>query len=183
MNIDEKAQDDRTKEIIKNSNTDQAIVYIISKYTNRVASIAYRMIGDYDAATDVTQKVWIKLNRNLHRFNQDKIFYTWLYEITKNASIDYLRKFGRKNEDIDNYCHLACTKPSPERELLGKEQLGRVVNLAQSLEGKPGEVFRLRLEGLNNKTISNILNLPEGTVRNSYHRAKDIINLNLSKAL
>ena len=74
------------------SGEEAAFGSLMKKYKNQVAGIAYRMVGDYDEAKDISQMVFVKTARNLDRFDTTKKFSTWLYRITVNAAIDYIRE-------------------------------------------------------------------------------------------
>ncbi len=94
-----------TKEIIARikKGDKNAFSELVRLYRNQVASLAYKMVGDYDEAADITQNVFVKTSRNIWRYDESKKFYTWLYRITVNASIDYMRKHHRyHHESIDN---------------------------------------------------------------------------------
>ena len=81
----------------------QAFSRLVQLYKNQVASLAYKVTGDYDEAADITQNVFVKISKNIWRYNESKKFYTWLYRITVNASIDYMRKHRRHQHDsIEN---------------------------------------------------------------------------------
>ena len=85
----------------KNGNRD-AFKKIVEMYYNQVVAAAYKMVSDYDEAADIAQSVFMKLMNNIWRFDHKKKFYTWLYRITVNASIDYIRKNKRhKHESLD----------------------------------------------------------------------------------
>jgi DNA-directed RNA polymerase specialized sigma24 family protein len=76
---------------------------LVDRYRNQVAALAYKMVGDYDEAADITQNVFVKTSQNLWRYDESKRFYTWLYRITVNAAIDYMRKHRRhKHEPLEN---------------------------------------------------------------------------------
>ena len=67
-------------------------------YERRVMALAFRLTGDADLAADVTQEVFIRVYRNLTRFRQWNKFFTWIYRITVNASLDALKKVRRYRE-------------------------------------------------------------------------------------
>ena len=82
---------------------ESAFQQIVDKYKTQVASIAYKMVGDYEDAKDISQIVFVKTYQNLVSFDTTKKLSTWLYRITINASIDFIRKHKKhKHELLDN---------------------------------------------------------------------------------
>ncbi|MFN3822249.1 MAG: RNA polymerase sigma factor, partial [bacterium] len=77
----------------------QAFEALMNKYRTRVASIAYQVLGNYEDARDVTQEVFIKLYQGIRTFDPQKKFFTWLYRLTVNAAIDYLRVKKRRSAE------------------------------------------------------------------------------------
>ena len=65
---------------------------LVERYQRKVYSICYGMLKDQEASLDVSQEVFIKVYRYLEKFNRESSFYTWLYRITVNMCIDYIRK-------------------------------------------------------------------------------------------
>src|SRR5678816_3385652 len=83
------------------------------KYQRRVYWIAYNMLSNYDTAREIAQEAFIRVFRNISRFDVKKNFYTWLYQITVNLCIDRMRKLSHgKTVDIDGLGGLADPGPS-----------------------------------------------------------------------
>jgi RNA polymerase sigma-70 factor (ECF subfamily) len=148
---------------------------LMKKYKNQVAGIAYRMVGDYDEAKDISQMVFVKTSRNLDRFDTTKKFSTWLYRITVNASIDYIRKQKKhRHETIENYTDSVETSvDSPDMSLHRKNIKECILQAADALNDKQKAAFVLRdIEGHEIEEVSEILGMPEATVRWYLHRAR-----------
>ena len=65
---------------------------LVRRYQRPIAAYVYRMVGDYDAALDLTQEVFIKVYNSLARYRSEFKFSTWIYKIAHNAAIDHLRR-------------------------------------------------------------------------------------------
>src|SRR5437763_9314156 len=65
---------------------------LVRRYQRPIAAYVYRMVGDYDAALDLTQEVFIKVYNSLSRYRCEFKFSTWIYKIAHNAAIDHLRR-------------------------------------------------------------------------------------------
>ncbi len=148
---------------------------LMKKYKNQVAGIAYRMVGDYDEAKDISQMVFVKTARNLDRFDTTKKFSTWLYRITVNASIDYIRKQKKhRHETIENYTDSVETPAdTPDLSLYRKNIKECILQAADALNDKQKAAFVLRdIDGHEIEEVSEILGMPEATVRWYLHRAR-----------
>ncbi|MBN1892877.1 sigma-70 family RNA polymerase sigma factor [bacterium] len=80
------------------SGDEGAFRQLFDRYEKRVMALAFRITEDPDLAADVTQEVFIRVYRSLPRFQVGKKFFTWLYRIAVNASIDALKKARRYRE-------------------------------------------------------------------------------------
>jgi len=176
----------KTKEIIREikGGNDRAFAELVRMYRNQVASLAYKMVGDYDEAADITQNVFVKTSRNIWRYDEKKKFYTWLYRITVNASIDYMRKHHRhQHESIENIQEQADEKhDSPEVSFQRGQLRKYITDAAESLSDKQKSAFILRdVDGCHINDVANVMNMPEATVRWYLHRARVKIRKELLK--
>ncbi len=110
-------------ELIKKACSGDLTAYqeFIRLYSPRVHAIAYQMVGNSIDAQDIAQEVFIRLYGSLCTYKASFTFSTWLYRLTVNHSIDYLRKHSRhKNislENIQNESMLKDRAPSPPIDL------------------------------------------------------------------
>src|SRR5258705_9461633 len=74
------------------SGREAAFEELVRRYQRPIASYVYRMVGDYDAALDLTQEVFIKVYNSLARYRSEFKFSTWIYKIAHNTAIDHLRR-------------------------------------------------------------------------------------------
>lgn len=70
---------------------------IIERYRQKLTKYAYYITNDWESAEDVVTDVFIKVGKNLEKFDLNKKFSTWIYQIVHNQTISYLRK---KNKEI-----------------------------------------------------------------------------------
>lgn len=175
-----------TRQIVRQirDGNENAFSRLVRLYKNQVASLAYRMVGDYDEAADIAQNVFVKVSQNIWRFDEKKKFYTWLYRITVNASIDYMRKHHKhQHESIENVREKADEKNITPETSFQRHQLRRyIAKAAESLNDKQRSAFMLRdVDGCNIDDVANIMNMPEATVRWYLHRARTKIKKELLK--
>ena len=155
---------------------------LVKRYRNQVASLAYKVVNDYDEAADVAQIVFIKMLKNIWRYDERKKFYTWLYRITVNASIDYVRKHHRyRMEPIDNISEtFENIKSDPEFSYRRQQINDYIQQATRTLNDKQLSAFTLRdLEGCKVDDVAVIMNMPVATVRWYLHRARTKIRKEL----
>jgi len=71
---------------------EKCLEILIQKYLKPIYVFSYRYVGNQRDAEDITQSVFIRVWKNLKKFDQQKSFKTWIFTIAKNACIDFLRK-------------------------------------------------------------------------------------------
>ncbi len=168
-------------EKIKGGNKN-AFTELVNLYHAQVASLAFKMVNDYDEAADIAQNVFLKMSQNIWRYDPKKKFYTWLYRITVNASIDYIRKHKRhRHEPLENVRKAIENLESNPESLFQREKIKGYINDATlSLNDKQRSAFILRdIEGCKIDDVANIMNMPEATVRWYLHRARTKIKKEL----
>src|ERR671914_848171 len=106
---------------------------LVRRYQRPIVAYVYRMVGDYDAALDLAQEVFIKVYNSLGRYRPEFKFSTWIYRIAHNAAIDHLRRQGAaRTEEMEVEGHegstfekpLASKAPTPEQETERGERRG-----------------------------------------------------------
>jgi RNA polymerase sigma-70 factor (ECF subfamily) len=157
---------------------------IVDKYRTQVASIAYKMVGDYEDAKDISQIVFVKTYQNLEDFDTTKKLSTWLYRITINASIDFIRKHKKhKHELLDNIFGELREKKQDVEKLYQRSLINWAIKSSMdALNPRQKSVFILRdLEGLDIKEVAQITGMPQATVRWYLHRARSKLRGELTK--
>ena len=163
---------------------ESAFQQIVDKYKTQVASIAYKMVGDYEDAKDISQIVFVKTYQNLVSFDTTKKLSTWLYRITINASIDFIRKHKKhKHELLDNIFGELKEKKQDVEKIYQRSLIKWAINDSmEALNPRQKAVFVLRdLEGLDIKEVAQITGMPQATVRWYLHRARSKLRSELTK--
>lgn len=166
------------------SGNQHAFTELVNLYKTQVAALAFKMVNDYDEAADITQNVFVKMSKNIWRYDEKKKFYTWLYRITVNASIDYIRKHKRhRHEPLENVRKaIENIESNPEIQFRRQQIQGFITQATYSLNEKQRSAFILRdIEGCKIDDVANIMNMPEATVRWYLHRARTKIKKELTR--
>jgi len=143
----------------------------------RVVRTAFQVTGDLDDAMDVAQGVFVKLWQGLDRYDAGRRFDTWLYRVTVNAAIDFIRGRGPKGmiQPLpDDPSDLAADVRSGIEERLDLGTLQQAFSrLAGSLAPKQRVAFVLReIEGLGTAEVARVMGVAESTVRNHLFQAR-----------
>ncbi len=148
---------------------------LVEKYQQRVYSMVYGMLRNREDARDVTQDAFVKAYKHLDSFRLESSFYTWLYRIAMNLAIDLTRKRKRRktttfdeaigSRDSTGDISDIHRSDSPSKELERKRLYAKIMDAIGKLPEDQQQVILLReLEGLSYKEISDVMEIPEGTV-------------------
>ncbi|MCK5583794.1 MAG: RNA polymerase sigma factor [Elusimicrobiales bacterium] len=152
---------------------------LLNRYKNRIFSFAMRMVKNSEDAEDIAHEAFIKAFRSLNSYNSDYPFITWLFKITHNKCLDFLRvkKPNIISFDDDNvHFEPEDTNDSPEKALNLKIEYEEAENLLMSLPLLYRETLLLQYrEDMTCKQISEIMGIPEGTVKIRLFRGKAMI--------
>ncbi len=154
---------------------------LVRRYQRPIAAYVYRMVGDYDAALDLTQEVFIKVYNSLARYRSEFKFSTWIYKIAHNASIDYLRRHIVREQalcsSIDGdrrEISIESRRLTPEQESERRERRSEIESVVQLLPAAYRELIALRhSHDLSYDEIAEVTGLPLGTVKNRLFRARE----------
>src|SRR5207237_7605791 len=147
---------------------------LVRRYQRPIAAYVYRMVGNYDAALDLTQEVFIKVYNSLTRYRAEFKFSTWIYKIAHNAAIDHLRRLAVRGQaqttSVDGErreISIASRRLTPEQESERKERCSEIEAVVQMLPSAYRELIVLRhSHDLSYDEIAEVTGLPLGTVKN-----------------
>ena len=155
---------------------------LVLENQTKVYNLALRMVGNHEDAYDMSQEAFIKAYNSIALFRGESRFSVWLYRLTTNVCLDFLRSQGRKQhdsltyineEDDDKELEIPDDRFSPET-LAEKKELREAVN--RGLMNLPKDyraILLLReIDGLSYEEIATALSLEEGTVKSRIFRAR-----------
>lgn len=162
---------------------ESAFQALFERYRARVVNIAWRFLGDADAAQDAAQDVFIKLYTSARDYRPDAEFSTWLYRVTANACLDALRKRHRSRmaPEADLAEMPTDESASPEARAAARELARQVRAAIASLPpNQRMAVVLQRYEELSYKQIAAVLNTSVPAVESLLFRAKNTLKTALS---
>jgi RNA polymerase sigma-70 factor (ECF subfamily) len=154
----------------------EAYRLLVTRYEERAYWLAHQLVGNAESARDIAQEAFVRVVRNIGRFDTARNFYTWLYQIVTNLSIDHLRRSGRqKPTDFEALGGLPDARPSPG-DLSARDDLRRrVAAVLGRLPEKYKAVLVLRdLQGFSCQEIAEIVGCNNATARWRLHRARKL---------
>ena len=150
---------------------------LVERYAERTQAIAYSHLRDVQAAEDVAQEAFVKAFTALRTLAKPEAFGAWLGSITRNLSRSTFRKKRIKTEDIENHYEVADTKTKGPRQLATDNETGEILEEAlRKISPKISEsivLFYLKDQSI--AEISEVLGIPENTVKQRLHRGRKLL--------
>lgn len=145
---------------------------LATRHSGQIMGLAYRMLGDRDAAEDIVQEALLRLWKHAKEWRQGEAkLSTWLYRVASNLCIDQLRK--RRNVDLDAIDEPADDAPSVEAQMQATARLNALTAALQSLPDRQRLAVTLRhIEELSNPEIAEIMEISVDAVESLTARGK-----------
>ncbi len=173
----------------------EAFGVLVEKYQKKMLNVAYRMVGDYQEACEVTQEAFLSAYRAIKKFRGEASFSTWMTGIVLNQARNRLKQIktrsryeGRSLNDPMETEEGSVLQDPPSGELSAAEQMEKkevetaVRDCIASLDPEFREVLVLRdLQEFSYEEIGDILKIPEGTVKSRLFRAREIFRDRLKR--
>lgn len=162
----------------------RAFAKLMDKYQKPLYYHVLKMVKNHEQVEDLVQEAFMKAFNNLDSYNTNYAFSTWLYRITTNHTIDYLRKKKLKTTSIDEPVKTKdgemeiqiSDKAETDRNIIKKERRLIIHEAIKNLPEKYRKVIEMRhLDELSYQEISEQLDLPLGTVKAHIFRAREML--------
>ncbi len=171
-----------------------AFANLLARYWDSVFFMLLKMVHNKDDAEDLTIEAFGKAFKNLHSYEPDFAFSTWLFKIANNNAIDYLRRQPTKtisidsqgrDADEDNPVQLQSDSLDPEEEMILSQKAELMKTIVNQLKPRYNRLVQLRyFEEYSYEEIAETLNLPLGTVKAQLFRAKELLyNIIIAKEI
>jgi RNA polymerase sigma-70 factor (ECF subfamily) len=170
------------RELIENCmNGDrQAIEALLFRYEKPVYNAAYRMLNSSEDARDVTQTVFLKVIEKLDSYDPQYRFFSWIYRIALNESINCLKKQNR----LDALDREPVSEANGPEEQTGAEQVSQGMQTAlMTIQAEYRTVIVLKhFVDCSYTEISQILDLPEKKVKSRLYTGRQLLKEALTKS-
>jgi RNA polymerase sigma-70 factor (ECF subfamily) len=159
---------------------------LIQRYEDRLRRYVRRLgVWLPDEQDDLLQDIFVKIYRNLHAFDQTLSFSSWVYRIAHNETVSSFRRRSSRGEgmgtlDADEVLERLPDVTSLSDELSAQYDGTLVKSAVEKLDDKYRDIILLRyFEGMEYEEISDILEIPLGSVSTRIHRAKERLRAHL----
>lgn len=144
-----------------------AFSVLVNRYKDLVFTLAYKMVKNREEAEEVSQDVFIKIFKSLNKFKGGSKFSTWIYKITYNTCLDYLKKSKKENSIVyveDFSEHQVKAIETVLENIDEKERIQKIQDCLQSLPSE--EAFLLTLYYFDDQSVEEIAKIIECSANN-----------------
>ncbi|MCK6622595.1 MAG: sigma-70 family RNA polymerase sigma factor [Calditrichaceae bacterium] len=153
---------------------------LVRRYKDQLLNYVYRFVGNRIDAEDIVQETFLRVYKNKHYYKEIAKFSTWVYTIAGNlAKTELRRRKRRKVFSVSNFVNderdfdIPDMNRNPEKEVDGSIKDDFIQKAIEKLPSKFKEVILLRdVQGFAYEEISQILNIPLGTVKSRVNRGR-----------
>lgn len=175
-------ESDRDRELILRAQRGDgpAFAELVERHQRRAFSIALGLVRDEQDASEIVQEAFLRVYRGLDAFNGAASFFTWLYRIVKNLSIDLMRRPSWQRELADELAgeqvdalFLGRFANTPEDTLRRRELASAVGRAIEALPSYHREVILMReVEGLSYEEMAVAAGVSKGTIMSRLFHAR-----------
>ena len=149
-----------------------AFARLVNAYQTHVYNLTYRMLGERMAAEDAAQEAFLRAYKNLHRYDPNRSFRTWLLSIAAHYAIDRLRR-RRPEVPLEKMAPWADGDPGPERQVVQRERRESIQRLLDRLSPTDrAAVTLLYWYDYSYEEIAEALDLTVSAVKSRLYRAR-----------
>jgi len=159
------------------SGDNRAFEKLVEKYKKRIYYLAYKMTRDHDSADELAQESFVKAYQALSRFKKDYSFYTWIYRICVNLSINFLKK--EKNSISTDFIsdkellQFSGNVSDQLESMITSEQAAIVKQALETIPPDQKAVFILKTyENMTYEQMATVMDCSIGTVMSRLYRAR-----------
>lgn len=178
--------DDRALVERVQSGDHHAFRLLFDRYHRRAYAVAFGVVKNKQDALDVVQDGFVKVHKHIGKFQGTSSFYTWLYRIVMNLSIDHVRRRKNKGVEYDDGVGREADEvagdgtllprvlgSNPGKAVARQELLEKIQAALEELPEYHRQVILLReIEGLSYEEMAQALGVPKGTIMSRLFHAR-----------
>ncbi|NND81846.1 MAG: sigma-70 family RNA polymerase sigma factor [Gammaproteobacteria bacterium] len=157
-----------------------ALAELVNRHQKPVFNAAFRLLGNREDAADATQTTFLKVFEHLDDFNPKYKLFSWVYRIAINESLGQLRRRKPQEELADT---LVSSGHSPEQQCESNDLSATVQASMMQLSDEYRTVVVMKhFSGFSYREISEVLDIPEKTVKSRLYSARQILKQSLQQS-
>lgn len=173
------AESERDRELILRAQRGDGGAFreLVERHRRRAFAIAIGLVRDEEDALEIVQEAFLRVYRGLSSFNGAASFFTWLYRIVKNLSIDLMRRPAWQRElalDEVDAGFDACIDEADPADVLRRREIA--VRIGEALEALPpyhrGVILMRELEGMSYEEMAEAMGVSKGTIMSRLFHAR-----------
>jgi len=161
----------------------EAFMALALRYQERIYNTTLGLTKNHLDADDLSQETFMKAFKSLKGFKQDSSFFTWLYKIAVNLTLNFLKKSGRERKKADSLMFNYEQKLNPVKNISSPEDFSLKLELRTKLKQAMDDLppayrvafFLVEVEGMLHKEAALILNCSENTISWRLHKARKML--------
>ena len=182
MSFEESSDGDCVRSVQKGE-TD-AFEVLVTRHQKTIFNLLYRLLGDYDEASEIAQEVFLSAYKSIRRFRGDANFSTWLYRIALNHGSTRRRNLAAlklRTVPLERHDFVGENPGDPAETVARREIDQKVQQALNSLEPDEAMIILLRdLQDVAYEEVARVLEIPLGTVKSRLHRARQALKSKLA---
>jgi len=165
---------------------------LVRRYHGKIYGLVYGMVSNREDAEDLVQEIFVKAWRALPRFREQSSFYTWIYRIALNCTINFRKKRRRRQSMSFDEFDPDIKQSESYKEFSSKGSVLRKISLSEFQEKMNGALLRLSekhraavimhdVQGMPHAAIAKIMRCSEGTIRSRLFYARRQLQTELAE--
>ena len=151
----------------------QAFEVLVEKYQKPIFNVAYRMTHNYEDAEDITQSVFVKAYEKLRSFRPSYKFFSWIYRIAVNETLNVLQQSKRTEEINSEY---SASEKTPDESYAETELQEKLQEALMGLSMEYQVLILLKhFQHFSYREIAYIMDIPEKKVKSRLFTARQLL--------
>ncbi len=140
---------------------------LFERYHRQLFNFLFRLTGNRFLSEDLVQEVFVRILKYRHSYQDKNQFVPWMFQIARNARVDYARRSPCEAVDLEDHAHrFICPLPRPDETVEKREEMSLMLDALAALPVERREVLLLRgFHGLKFEEIAMALNCSVNTIK------------------
>lgn len=154
----------------------RAFGQLVQLNSRRAYRTAYHLVGNGEDAADLCQEAFLRAFQSMERFDEERLFYPWLYRILRNLCLNFLKRKKRQLGALASPEIVERSLPGPDEQVLKDEEALELHRALEELSESHRSILVMKhFDSLSYAEMAEILDIPIGTVMSRlYHARKNL---------